>query len=165
MQSGALKLIARCNSAPSAIQRQHIELRGPSRAPPTAVRALAYAPRRPRETLLLRDFDRWPLALQDGALDAMRGSRPRAILTTTEAHHVSGVDARSMRVPPLREREPDNGPLAQHSLTHYALNAVVSPDAEAALVRHAWPGNVAELRNSIERVALTGIIAVDYGLP
>lgn len=61
-----------------------------------------------------------------------------------------------VRVPPLRKRPQDVGPLAEAFLaasetgprrfTHAALRA---------LARHDWPGNVRELRNVVLRAALT----------
>jgi two-component system, NtrC family, nitrogen regulation response regulator NtrX len=62
-----------------------------------------------------------------------------------------------IRVPPLRERLDDLGPL----VTAFAADlagadspVTVSPDGEAALRQHAWPGNVRELRNFVERLVL-----------
>jgi DNA-binding NtrC family response regulator len=62
-------------------------------------------------------------------------------------------------LPPLRERKEDVAPLAERFLEaacrHNRVKAKrLSPDALAALTRHAWPGNVRELRNVMERVAI-----------
>jgi transcriptional regulator with XRE-family HTH domain len=61
---------------------------------------------------------------------------------------------------PLRERPEDVLVLARHFLRKYAPDAPprIGPDAEAALLAHAWRGNVRELRNAIER-------ALAYGEP
>ncbi len=61
-----------------------------------------------------------------------------------------------LELPPLRQRPHDVLPLAEHLLAFFARQtgkAVRSfaPDAEAALMRHKWPGNIRELRNAIER--------------
>ena len=62
-------------------------------------------------------------------------------------------------VPSLRERRADIPALAQHFARAAAAElgvAVrnVSPEAEAALTAYAWPGNIRELSNVIERAAL-----------
>jgi two-component system response regulator HydG len=64
-----------------------------------------------------------------------------------------------IRVPPLRERVEDIGPLAKGILATVRTQTGRGPkqladDAIAALEAHSWPGNVRELRNVVERVAL-----------
>jgi NtrC-family two-component system response regulator AlgB len=59
-------------------------------------------------------------------------------------------------LPPLRERRGDILPLAEKLLRFFARQSAkpvvgFSPEARAALERHAWPGNLRELRNAIER--------------
>jgi len=59
-----------------------------------------------------------------------------------------------LRVPALRERPDDILHLANHFAQKYALlyqkrMERLTPEAEAALVRHPWPGNVRELQNRI----------------
>jgi DNA-binding NtrC family response regulator len=56
------------------------------------------------------------------------------------------------RVPSLRERPGDILPLARHFLAKHSQRAgttvpEVTPAAAEALLRHAWPGNIRELRN------------------
>lgn len=64
-----------------------------------------------------------------------------------------------IRIPPLREREGDAVDLAR-TLLHdmcrrYALpERQLSPEAEVAIMRHPWTGNVRELANCMERVVL-----------
>jgi len=64
-----------------------------------------------------------------------------------------------VRVPPLREREDDLELLAQHFLDQFlkevpALGAKrLAPAAVELLRRYAFPGNVRELKNTIERAA------------
>ena len=65
-----------------------------------------------------------------------------------------------IRVPPLRERTDEILPLARHFLAHFCRDfrrapATLTDDAERALVGHAWPGNVREIRNVIERAVMT----------
>ncbi len=77
-------------------------------------------------------------------------------------------------IPPLREREADILPLANHfvrifAAKHKSSASRLSSDSEALLLSHPWPGNVRELRNVIERVVLLTagdiIHAVDIQLP
>ncbi|MGH9480386.1 MAG: sigma-54 interaction domain-containing protein, partial [Terriglobales bacterium] len=62
-------------------------------------------------------------------------------------------------VPPLRERKEDIPALAQHFLEEFAAAygrkcREFSPEALAALAAHHWPGNIRELRNLVERIAI-----------
>lgn len=65
-----------------------------------------------------------------------------------------------IRVPPLRERSEEILPLARHFLAHFCRDfrrapATLTEDAERALMAHAWPGNVREIRNVVERAVMT----------
>ncbi|HMO47770.1 MAG TPA: sigma 54-interacting transcriptional regulator [Rubrivivax sp.] len=67
-------------------------------------------------------------------------------------------------IPPLRERQTDIEPLAQHMLARFtALHgkrlAGFGDRALQALQRHDWPGNVRELENLVER----GVILASQG--
>ena len=70
-------------------------------------------------------------------------------------------------VPPLRDREADIEPLANHFLKRFVRETgrKVKGFTPAALVKlkgYSWPGNVRELRNAIERaVALGSGAAID----
>jgi len=69
------------------------------------------------------------------------------------------IGALELRVPPLRERQEDIPLLAAMVLERLARDlgqrpAGISPDAEAALMRYDWPGNIRELRNVLERALL-----------
>ncbi|MGH7961641.1 MAG: sigma-54-dependent transcriptional regulator [Candidatus Binatia bacterium] len=62
-------------------------------------------------------------------------------------------------VPPLRQRVEDIPVLAQYLLKRCAADlgrgeVSLAPDAEQALQRHPWPGNIRELRNVLERAVL-----------
>jgi DNA-binding NtrC family response regulator len=79
-----------------------------------------------------------------------------------------------LRIPPLRERAEDIPALAARFLEQIAERlrrprAQLEPEALAALVRHAWRGNVRELRNTIEQAAVLcsgeRITAADLRLP
>jgi two-component system, response regulator FlrC len=65
----------------------------------------------------------------------------------------------SLAIPPLRDRQADILPLAQHFARRYAqVNGLperpIAIAAEALLLGHAWPGNVRELENTIHRAVL-----------
>jgi DNA-binding NtrC family response regulator len=62
-------------------------------------------------------------------------------------------------LPPLRERKSDIAGLAQHLLARYAsrrglTQLSIAPEALEALQNHAWPGNIRELANVIERATI-----------
>jgi two-component system, NtrC family, response regulator AlgB len=64
-----------------------------------------------------------------------------------------------LQLPPLRERPEDILRLARRFLAFFAKSARRQPQelskaAEDALVSYAWPGNIRELRNAIERSAI-----------
>ncbi len=65
----------------------------------------------------------------------------------------------ALAIPPLRRRVPEIEPLARAFLRQNAERAGrlppgISGDALALLAAYAWPGNIRELRNVIERAAL-----------
>ncbi len=69
------------------------------------------------------------------------------------------INTITMRVPPLRERLEDLGPLCQHFLSLYTARhgrtlRGVSPSAYHRLMQHRWPGNIRELENVLERGVL-----------
>jgi Nif-specific regulatory protein len=62
-------------------------------------------------------------------------------------------------VPPLRKRPDDIAILAAHFLKRFATEAGrrvrgFTPEATAAMLAYHWPGNIRELRNSIERAVV-----------
>jgi len=57
-------------------------------------------------------------------------------------------------VPPLRERLDDLPALSEAILAELRSQHELEPAAVAALEQHAWPGNIRELRNVLERAAL-----------
>ena len=65
----------------------------------------------------------------------------------------------ALHMPPLRERRDDIAQLAQRFLQQFASGyrrpaRAFDDEAMAALLGHDWPGNIRELRNVIERVAI-----------
>jgi DNA-binding NtrC family response regulator len=58
----------------------------------------------------------------------------------------------AIRVPPLRERREDIGPIAEQFLARRGLPAgKLTEGARGRLLAHPWPGNVRELENVLER--------------
>lgn len=67
-------------------------------------------------------------------------------------------------VPPLRERREDIPLLVAHYLNHED-GAGITDEAMAVLSNHSWPGNIRELRNTIERgvvLARRGVLQVEH---
>jgi len=68
------------------------------------------------------------------------------------------INAVTIKLPPLRQRVADIGPLATHFLRQFCQkNGLRTPEISAPalhrLQAHSWPGNVRELKNVIERAA------------
>jgi DNA-binding NtrC family response regulator len=66
------------------------------------------------------------------------------------------INVFSIQVPPLRERSADIPLIAYFFLEKYARSmnknvTDISPEAMKILVQYDWPGNIRELRNTIER--------------
>lgn len=61
-------------------------------------------------------------------------------------HRLSQV---RLRVPPLRERQEDIGPLARYFLERQRPGLEISSQAMRLLEEYPWPGNVRELRNVV----------------
>jgi formate hydrogenlyase transcriptional activator len=64
-----------------------------------------------------------------------------------------------IRVPPLRERPSDIPLLVRHFLAQFQRKMArplkaVTPESMARLERYAWPGNIRELQNVIERACV-----------
>ncbi|MFZ0154932.1 sigma-54 interaction domain-containing protein [Pseudomonas sp.] len=57
-------------------------------------------------------------------------------------------------VPPLRERLEDLPALSEAILEELGSQHELDDEAQALLTRHAWPGNIRELRNVLERATL-----------
>jgi DNA-binding NtrC family response regulator len=82
------------------------------------------------------------------------------------------LDLVPLRLPPLREREPeDRAALARRLVAELAAQmpgcpAALGPGAEERLAAQAWPGNIRELRNALERALLgargAAVLAVEH---
>ena len=69
------------------------------------------------------------------------------------------INVIQLRIPPLRDRREDILWFAQRFLVecadeHGVPRFTLSPEAESALLEHAWPGNIRELRHAIERACI-----------
>ena len=66
----------------------------------------------------------------------------------------------ALTAPPLRERGPDVGRLAEHCWKGVAeaagSRATLARETVAALASHSWPGNVRELQNVLANLTVTG---------
>lgn len=74
------------------------------------------------------------------------------------------LDVLELEIPPLRQRLADIPLLARHFLDHYCCRAQrsslsLAPSALELLARHAWPGNIRELRNVCERLGVLATTA------
>ncbi len=137
-----------------------------------------------RGTLLLDEISEMRLDLQAKLLRAIQeqefervgGSQPVRvdvrIVATTNRDLLAEVEAGRFRrdlyyrlavvpvkTPPLRERTGDLPRLVEHfvAVTASELGVrapIVRPDAIASLERRAWPGNIRELANAVERAVL-----------
>lgn len=68
-----------------------------------------------------------------------------------------------LRIPPLRERQEDLLPLAEHFLSRLAgpgcPTKMLDATAQAALWAYPWPGNVRELAHTLERACFAAQLA------
>ena len=66
-----------------------------------------------------------------------------------------------LEVPPLRERRDDIAVLIEHFVQLFSRDSGcaikgITPEAMHVLSRYSWPGNVRQLANVVERLAITG---------
>ncbi len=64
-----------------------------------------------------------------------------------------------LKIPPLRERQADIMPLAEHLLANFCRNVglpakKLDEAARRAMLSYRWPGNVRQLQNAMERAAV-----------
>ncbi len=132
-------------------------------------------------SLFLDDVDDVPPAVQSKLLrvlesrEVMRVGGTAAIPVDVRLISASKVDLRQLvdrnlfradlyyrinvlpvEIPPLRERPEDVVPLVLHFLRRLAPQKQLrlSPEATRDLVAYRWPGNIRELRNVAQRIAL-----------
>lgn len=67
------------------------------------------------------------------------------------------INVMPITIPPLRERTEDVTQLIDHFLQRYSHDAELElrPEAMERLIAYSWPGNIRELRNVMQRIALT----------
>jgi len=114
--------------------------------------------------------------IQDGEFLRVGGTRPlsadvRILASSSRDPRAASADGRlredlfyrlsvvQIALPPLRERASDIPLLAAHFVAVYSRQikkrvAGIEPEALRALERHAWPGNIRELENVIERAII-----------
>jgi DNA-binding NtrC family response regulator len=69
------------------------------------------------------------------------------------------INGFTLTIPPLRERVAEIAALSQHFIQHFASEQgrpppALTPEAQALLEKHPWPGNIRELRNVMGRAAV-----------
>ncbi|MCK5254650.1 MAG: sigma 54-interacting transcriptional regulator, partial [Deltaproteobacteria bacterium] len=69
------------------------------------------------------------------------------------------INVVKIEVPPLRERPDDIIPLVEHFMAHYNYKfgkefITISSEVKEILLKYIWPGNIRELRNTLERIIL-----------
>ncbi len=69
------------------------------------------------------------------------------------------INTITITVPPLRDRKDDILPLSEYFLELFGKEMgkgaiFLDPDAQSALLEYAWPGNIRELKNVIERAVV-----------
>lgn len=144
-------------------------------------------------TLFLDELGELPLpaqakllrVLQDGQVERLGAAQPRQVdVRVVAATHVDlGEAVRAGRfrqdlfyrihvypicVPPLRERVEDIEPLARHLLQRFATQhdkhvPGFTDRALHALRQYAWPGNVREMENLIERAVILATVGEPLG--
>ncbi len=134
-----------------------------------------------RGTLFLDEIGELPLnmqvkllrVLQEGEFTRVGGVNPKKvdvrIISATNRNLEEMVKTKQFRedlyyrlnvipvlIPPLRERKQDIIAFIRHFLQHvnakYGWDKLISRDALDVLYDYAWPGNIRELKNVIERV-------------
>ena len=137
-----------------------------------------------RGTLFLDEIGELPLATQakllrvieERCFDRVGGTQPIEvdvrIVVATNRDLRKAVEAKTFRedlyfrisavpilIPPLRERGKDVLLLAEHFLDQFRREfskqgLEFSPDARERMLQYAWPGNIRELQNAIERAVI-----------
>lgn len=74
------------------------------------------------------------------------------------------LNVAELRIPPLRER-PDDIPLLIQTFLHkfnteYKLSRTLAPETVNLLLQYSWPGNIRELRHTIESIVVLSPLPV-----
>lgn len=145
--SGRTRLLADADAA--ARGPGHVVVLGPA-DPVARVREAGAAP-----LVLLRSVDEWT-GVPDGLAAALHGTQARLAATARtacppEVAEALGGFGRTVTVPPLRDRARELPTLVADVLAEVAPGREVrlSAEAQRAVARHDWPGNVAGLRDAL----------------
>lgn len=126
----------------------------------------------PRSTVLIEDLERLPAQWATRLSDALeQATEPWLLATSTAApsdldlppHLATRLGGYVCRLPPLRERRGDLGLLVQRM----GADAILEIDIDVgwAWMRHAWPGNLRELRHQLTRataLSARGVVALEH---
>lgn len=111
--------------------------------------------------LFLQHLDLIQPDQQTDIIEAGRGSSIRLIASCQTARSSTGTEGAvpSLRIPALRQHPEDIPALAEHFISQTARgrklrSKSVSQEAIALMQEYAWPGNIQELANVIERMML-----------
>ncbi|MCD2195369.1 Fis family transcriptional regulator [Actinomycetospora endophytica] len=113
----------------------------------------------PSPLVVLGDLDRWDDHVPAGVVEALRDAGARFAATAEDTTRCGpalagllGRFERSVTVPPLRNRTADLPSLVTDVLADLAPRRDTRLSAEAlrTLSRHRWPGNVGELRDTLD---------------
>lgn len=123
-------------------------------------------------TLFLAHIEQLPQHLQGKLFKHLQQHKPAIICSTDKRltyyrrqglltdELASYLDIMRLEVPPLRERRADIEPLARHFLTEFSQQISpphsLSADALTQLKHYYWPGNIAQLRNTLYRAVILG---------
>jgi len=116
-------------------------------------------------TLFVENAERLAPGLQQRLAERLRDGACRVIASTAaeptglDPELLRAVDVLRIRVPALRERREDIEPLAQRAMGRLAREYSrpakrLGAETLAVLRSHAWPGNLRELENLMERLLL-----------
>lgn len=93
---------------------------------------------------------------------SLQSLRDKGLVILELAQYLSGAE---IRIPPLRERKEDIGPLVRHFLKELdekrGFPREITRSAMGILYEHDWPGNVQELRLEIEKAALASHLTIE----
>lgn len=130
------------------------------------------------QVIVFRNLDMLPLDLEMSFLQLLETRKGIKFITLMEDKNMlkevnkeisAFLSLIEIHIEPLRSRKKDIAPLVDYFMGEFAERyerhcVTLSEDAEAKVMRHQWPGNVAELSHCIERAVIlsdSDTIAVD----